>query len=277
MPEFDDTIPPGLTCVGCHYNLTGLAWGTRCPECGFKIPAAWPTDALSESHPAFIKHTHSQLRGLIIADAVVLIGLLCLASSYAGFSNTNHLPGVRQFISLLAILGFIMVAIGGICALCCSALLAKHHRNARPTFDQPGRTGIAGSLLFFTIPLALSITIGFFFSIAGSCLIAPALVVSLASGIVLYLCHFEYAKSVIERCGHNPRWSDLQVILATSIGIAAFVFAISLMSNRAYSVVFFLAILALIAMTHLARMTDAKNHVARIITEADQPREPHHS
>lgn len=277
MSAAKDTIPQGLSCAGCRYDLTGLAWGTRCPECGFNIPDAWPTDALSEAHPAFLRSTRNQFGGLIIADAVILAGLLCLGAANAIIvrNQFHNYPAPR--IGFLIIGGLLISAVGIILGFNFAGVMSRRHPNSRPDLDQPGRRGIAKSFWWCAGPLLIVLLLTVATGGQAACLILVALLISLPSGGILVYFLFEHATSVIKRCGHNPRWSGLQVSVVTSTGITVFALAISLISNRAMSPLLVLASLALITITHALRMRQAQRHVARVITEADQPPEPHRS
>lgn len=277
MPWADDTIPQGLSCAGCRYDLTGLSWGGRCPECGFKIPDTWPTDALVEAHPAFLRSTRNQLRSLVIADAVILAGLLSFATANGIIvrSQIYHHPAPR--IGFLIIGGLLLSLVGMTLGFIFAGTISRSHPNARPDLDQPGRRGIAKSFWWCAGPLLLVLVLTVATGGQAACLILVALLISVPSGGILVYCLFEHATSVIKRCGHNPKWSSIQ--LATAYGALASIIALplSFTGSRIGLAPTVLAGTALLVLAHALRMREAQHHVARFITEADQPPEPHRS
>lgn len=277
MSAAKDTIPQGLSCAGCRYDLAGLAWGSRCPECGFEIPDDWPTDALAEAHPAFLRSTRNQFGGLIIADAVILAGLLCLGAANAIIVRSHFYNYPAPRIGFLIIGGLLISAFGIILGFNFAGVMSRRHPNARPDLDQPGRRGIAKSFWWCAGPLLLVLLLTVATGGQAACLILVALLISLPSGGILVYCLFEHATSVIKRCGHNPKWSRIQ--LATAYGTLASIIALpfSFTGSRIGLAPTILAGTALLVLAHALRMREARRHVARVITEADQPPEPHRS
>ena len=285
MPEADDTIPPGLECTGCRYNLAGLSWGTPCPECGYRAPKAWPTISLDEAHPALTTHLGDRFNGISRAQSTITLG-------FAGFTIAIFVSGIRTIQDAGPLIGLVSAAIFlvGLILLTIDLVhLAIPHKNRRPNLDFPHGKAItwslsisAGSLFLLPVLAAAMFAIAPW-SVTG-CVVIPLLAISAIALISLVYQTFAHASTTIERCGESPAWSSPQRIIVVVLIIwpATFVYAWASSSHTgvAISVLVFGAFLAAL---HALRMRRAHRAVAELLRRrreaiaADQPPEPHRS
>lgn len=284
MHEAGDTIPPGLACIGCRYDLAGLPWGTPCPECGYRAPKKWPTISLDEAHPAFLNHQRDRFQGLASAQACIALGfagitiaIVIVISGMRKIQDTGTLIGWSSGAILLV--GLILLTIEVV-------HLALPHKHRRPNLDFPHGKPIAwsigigaGSLSLLPVlaPLVFAIAP---WSLMG-CAVIPLLSIAAIAAISLLYHTFAHASTTIERCGESPAWSSPQRIIAVILVIwpSTLVYALASTSDVGVwiSVLVFGAFLAAL---HVLRMRRAHRAVAALLrrrreaTSADPPPEP---
>ncbi|MEQ9096204.1 MAG: hypothetical protein RIE32_08080 [Phycisphaerales bacterium] len=269
-PEHEGHMPPGLACIDCRYDLGGLAWGTRCPECGFPAPAAWPTSALGEAHPAFIAHLHDRFRDLWHVDACLAFGLLLLALVVLleALLPTSPASGV------LALVGAVCLVASSVYGCIALARLSTSHRNARMDLDLPHRKAILWSFVFTVAPLGMLVLSVFFafIMLAGTwCIVVPAMLTSAIAAICLLVNTADHASTTIERTGNSPRWTRAE--LAAAVATACWPIAILMLwaylggAGVAISV---LLLVAMLCVTHALRMRHAQEVVRLTLRQRRQ-------
>lgn len=87
-------------CIGCGYDLAGLARDGRCPECGTPVERSYAPDMLENRSLEFLNSLHSGLRIVFFG----MIGIICLtAVSVAAVITAQILsPGALAAIQLVA-------------------------------------------------------------------------------------------------------------------------------------------------------------------------------
>ncbi|MCC6361064.1 MAG: hypothetical protein IT450_20170 [Phycisphaerales bacterium] len=85
------TITEDVTCRRCAYNLRGLHYEGRCPECGTPVGRSLLGDLLQYSDPAWVKRVSDGLNLIIIGVVVgILLGcVLGIAGRGAGRSSNS--------------------------------------------------------------------------------------------------------------------------------------------------------------------------------------------
>jgi|GEM_PF-6854484 len=267
MPEAGDTIPPGLTCVGCDYDLAGLPWGTPCPECGYRALTTEPTDALREAHPRFIRSALNQLRGLILADVIVLVGLALIASLVVATWLGAPRTGSSRAIASLGTMGFPIVAVGLAYGLVVCGFIGMRHRNARDELDQPTRASISKCFWWCVAPLGISICLTIVTSGAASCLVIITGPVSLACAGGMCSCLFSHANSITVRCGQNPSWSRLQYATAYGSLACLLLTPLTFIGKPIALALLIIGVFALLLLTHALRTRMAERCVCRVLAE----------
>lgn len=220
MPEPEDppvgTLPRGLACLHCQYDLTGLDWGARCPECGYPAPKTWPTISLIEAHPAFISHLHDRFRDLWNLEAAIAGSLLLLAGDWlASMYGLVNKPGWDMAFVLTMLGAYIVLFVCAIMLLINLMRMSKKHRNARKDLDYPHRKVIARGFIFLVAPPFLLVLASPVVLATGSgtmCAFIVAVTISLIAAVCLVINTFEHATATIERTGSDPRWTSPQRI-----------------------------------------------------------------
>lgn len=282
MLEAPDTIPPGLACIGCRYDLAGLPWGTPCPECGYRAPKKWPTISLDEAHPAFLIHLRDRFKGLASAQACITLG-------FTGITIAIVISGIRTIQDTGALIGWgagAILLLGLILLTIELVHLALPHKHRRPNLDFPHGKPIAWSLGISAGSLCLlPILAPLVFAIAPwslrGCAVIPLLSIGAIAAISLLYHTFSHASTTIERCGQSPAWSSPQRIIAVVLVIwpSTLVYALASSSDvGVWTSVFVFG--AFLAVLHGLRMRRAHRVVAELFrsrresTAEDQPPAP---
>lgn len=268
-------LPYGMACLECRYDLTGLPWGTPCPECGFPVPTTWPTEALIEAHPKFIAHTHRCLRGLVVSDILILVGLALTlaanASNFFQFVLSNLIP-----FRALYLLGVLSTTVGVVWFNTNSAMLALRHRHARMGLDQPERRAIAKTMAFVLLPIPLALFIAILSNGAFAWITLPMSLVTVIGAVVLLVVQFRHAATTIKRCGQYPQWTHAQFLSGLFTTLAL----INALAALAWPMPAFgmalMALLFTLLLTHALRMAHAARCVRTILKlrSPPAPREP---
>lgn len=269
-----DSIPMGTACLNCRYDLGGLAWQVRCPECGYSAPATWPTGDLDEAHPAFIRTVRHQLRGLISADYTVLFGLACLAAAYLVTTLRYGQSRYSQLGGLLTIVGFLALAAGLLLGVLFAGYIAWPHRNARPKLDQPGRKAISMAFWWCVGPPVVGTLLTVVSGGLAACLLLLAIPISLVSASILFYGLFEHASSVIVRSKGDPNWTGLERSLGYGTLIPFMFAAMSLLFMPRAIPLLILAGIIMLVLTHLLRTHKAARCLRGAITLEDPSPEP---
>ncbi|MEQ8318275.1 MAG: hypothetical protein RIE77_05225 [Phycisphaerales bacterium] len=259
--EHEGHMPSGLTCLHCRYDLGGLDWGHRCPECGFPAPTSWPTPSLIEAHPAFIAHLHGRFRDLWHVDACIAASSLLTASAVTRSMLLPH----SQWNGIALLLGAIFLFTGGLYGCIALARLSTAHRNARKDLDLPHRRAILWSFVLTVAPFGVLVLAVFFAFVVLSgiwCIIVPTLLTSAIAVICLLVNTGEHASTTIERTGNSPRWTRTE----RTTGFVTACWPIAILFFWAYlgGAGVFVAILvfvALLCFTHGLRMRHAQKFV----------------
>lgn len=260
-----------LKCAGCQYDLAGLLWGAPCPECGYRAPTTYPTNALREAHPRFIRSTRNQLLGLVIADSIVLAGLACLAIAYFVALLTYSISTYSQSAWLLTTLGFATIFVGLLLALVFAGMIGRRHPNARPDLDQPKRKGFAKAFWWCVGPVGGALILAIAAGGAAGLLLLIAIPISFASAGVLAFSLFEHDTSVISRCRADPSWTLTHNLLGYGSILAFVLFAISIPVLVQATVPFVLTGCAMLILTHALRTRLAAHCVRRVLIENHEP------
>lgn len=274
MPQGQDPIPGPITlslkCAGCQYDLAGLPWGAPCPECGYRAPTTYPTTALREAHPRFIRSTRNQLFGLIIADAIIIAGLACFAVAYLVaillFPMSDNAAAW-----VLYLLGLVAIALGLLLTLILAGMIGKRHPNTRPDLDQPKRKGFAKAFWWCVGPFGGALILALATGGATSCLLLIAIPISIASAGVLAFSLFEHNTSVISRCRTDPSWTLTHNLLGYGSILAFVLFAIAIPVLVQATVPFMLTGCAMLVLTHALRTRMAERSVRRVLAEIHDP------
>ena len=278
-----DTMPPGFVCVVCRYDLSGLRWGARCPECGYLAPAGWPTDKLSEAHPAFVRATYRHIRGIVAANAIVLLALVALAGACFAAVLSQSGPDRWETAWWLMMAGFITLAAGLVVGLVFAGLIGRRHRNARKRHDQPKRKSVSLPFWWCVGPpsatLALAIVTGGF----GGLLFLITIPIAVASAGVLYYTLCEHAESLIRRCERDARWTWRERTIGWGSLLAFVLSPVSMPFVIEATLPFLILGFAMLVTAHLLRMLKAARRVRAVLdrieglTAEDQPPESHRS
>ena len=267
----EDTIPQGTACLNCRYDLAGLPWASRCPECGYRGPTHWPTGDLHEAHPAFIRTTHKQLRGLMTADWASLLGLACLVLAYlVGVLFRSH-PAASSLAEILILVGGVMLIAGVLTGVLFAGYVGWRHRRARPSFDQPRRITISMAFWWCVAPIGLTFVLTIISGGTAACLLIVTGPISIASGVMLYFAMFEHATSVIERCQGDIRWTTLEKGFGYGSLPCFVMIGVSLPFVPWASPSWLAAGLAMLVITRLLRLRRAARCVATLLTWEGQP------
>lgn len=140
----DGLIAEDVDCRQCKYNLRGLDAKSRCPECGISIGWSLHGDFLRYSDPAWVKElsngtlwlitsilvgiTASLFASSIVGDTgqaifqligsgIGLIGYWKLTTPDPGYPELNPIWNIRQMTRILAVLGFMGMALNLITSL----------------------------------------------------------------------------------------------------------------------------------------------------------------
>lgn len=265
MPE-GEHIPQGVACASCKYDLAGLAWGVPCPECGYRAPTTYPTDALREAHPRFIRSTSSQLRSLFVSDMVLLSGLALVATAYTIavlLYPTSH----RVPVELLLVLGAILLLLGFLAGLVISGTIVRKHRFARATLDQPTRKSVAKAYWWCVGPTGIAIVLTLATGGIAGFLLLIAIPISVASAGVLAFCLFEHTSSIIKRCGVNPSWTPFELVLGYGSILVFAMVAVSIGVLIQASLLLVLLGLAMLVVVHAKRLRVAQRCVGGVLAE----------
>ena len=260
----------GTACQLCGYDLGGLGWATRCPECGYRTPDRYLTGNLDEAHPAFIRATQRQLRGLMTSDCVVLIGLVCLIAAYARTMASPHHTVASSATLVISVCGGLALAAGVLLGVLFAGYIGHRSRYARPGFDQPRRNTVWTAFWWCVGPLAATVALTIISGGAAACLILVVVPVSIASGGVLYFAMFEHATSVMERCRVDPRWTRTERALSSGSLLAFMLSPFGLIAGVPAIVILLLVAGFLLVTIRLMRLRRAIQVVARVLTLVDQ-------
>lgn len=107
-----DTIPSGVACAGCGYDLAGLPRGGVCPECGLDVPASWPVWDLRQCAKPYVEHVHDEMRMLHWATLTAWMVL-----STAAISGIDAAVGWRGGNAVVIAMVFGLVSILGLVPL----------------------------------------------------------------------------------------------------------------------------------------------------------------
>lgn len=282
MLEFGDTIPPGLSCIGCRYDLAGLPWGAVCPECGYRAPKTWPTIALDEAHPAFVIHMGDRFKSLSGAQAIITLG-------FAGLAIAMVISGIRTIQDMGPLIGWVSGAVlfVGLIRLAIELVhLAIPHKNRRPRLDFPHSKAITWSLGISAGSLCLlPVLAPMVFALAPwslmECAVIPVLSISAIASVSLLYHTFAHASTTIERCGESPAWSSPQRIIVVVLIVWPSTLIYAWASSSDTGVVIALLVFgAFLAALHALRMRRAHRAVAELLrrrreaTSEDQPPAP---
>ena len=280
-----DTMPPGFACVECRYDIAGLPWGAHCPECGYPTPPTWPTTALIEAHPAFVRFLRDRFRGIARAQ-------LCNAVSLAGLAMAvviSLTPSLEQIGILLGWIAVVLLLFGLVLLAIDLVHLAISHRKRRPNLDFPhGKAITLSTVLGLASLLALP-----FFAVASfamapwslmGCVVIPLLSISAISTVFLICNTFMHASTTMERCGESPKQTSPQRIIGIVLLIwpSTTIYAMA-KSNDIGIGLSMLVFFALLATLHGLRMRSAQHVIAQVLRRrieaiaADQPHEPRRS
>jgi hypothetical protein len=260
------TLPRGLACLHCHYDLTGLNWGARCPECGYPAPSTWPTISLIEAHPAFISHLHDRFRDLWNLDAAIAGSLLLLAGCWlASMYGLFNLPRWDLALAITMMAVYVVLLVCAIMLPIALLRMSRKHRNARKDLDYPHRKVIARSFIFAVGPLFFLVLASPLILATGSgamCILIVALVVSAVAALCLIINTFEHATATIERTGNDPRWTSAQRIFGVTMAVWPVV-GLAIGSTLGWQGVGLAALVfvALLCITHALHMRRAQRYV----------------
>lgn len=142
----DDTIPAGIACTGCEYELAGLPRGGVCPECGLAVPASWPVYDLHECARPYVVHVLDELRMLNWATLAAWVVLA--SAAIAGVGTAFEGRGGRVAITAMS---FGLLAVAGLVPLPLLVLYAwsalTQHPNTRTAPGGANRTRLRRTLL----------------------------------------------------------------------------------------------------------------------------------
>ena len=127
-----ESLPAGVLCVRCAYDLGGLSPDGVCPECGLDARASWPVWDLRACHRVYVEHLAEEFRMLhwvALASWVVLMATLvaCLGALLA--PRVGGLSGVAV-VSWLA----------SVCVLVVLPLLVWYARRSLRAHANTGRS-----------------------------------------------------------------------------------------------------------------------------------------
>lgn len=105
-------IAEDVTCRRCAYNLRGLHYEGRCPECGTPVGRSLLGDLLQFSDPAWVKRVSDGLNLIVIGVvAGILLGCVIGGSSFSSKTPTNPLlqMGIQFVAGLIGFIGVWMM------------------------------------------------------------------------------------------------------------------------------------------------------------------------
>lgn len=267
-------IPNGLVCASCKYDLAGLRWGVACPECGYQAPRNWPTDDLREAHPEFIRSNRTQLRGLIIADAMLLAGLGIMMAAYFLAISSFPLSDNEWVVYTAWVLGVGALLLGLLVVVIMSGWISRIHPKARDGLDQPLRKGFSRSFWWSVGPFGGALLLTIVTNGAGGCVLLIAIPISFAACGVLAYALFEHDTSLIKRCKIDPSWTLPQSLLGYGSIPMFLLFAVSITLFVEATFPLVITGFAMLVLTHLLRTRIAERCVRRIHAEIHEPIDP---
>ncbi len=289
MPPAPDpisgNIPTSLECASCKYDLEGLFWGAPCPECGYRAPTTYPTNALREAHPGFIRSTRNQLRGMVLADATTIAGLASGVIAY-GVAVVLY-PGSdrAQVVWLLWLLGLVGIVVAMLAMIVIAGLMSRRHPYARADLDQPNRKGLTKAYWWCVGPIGAGLLLTIVSGGAAGCMLLIAIPISLAAAGVLAYSLFEHNTSIITRCRMDPAWTPAQSLLGYGSILFFVLFAVAIPVLPLATIPLVATGIVMLFVTHALRTRMAERCVRLVqdeihephgpsATEADQPHEP---
>lgn len=129
--QAESTIPAGVACAGCGYELAGLPRGGVCPECGLDVPASWPVWDLRRCAKPYVEHVQDELRMLNWATMAAWVVLASAAVAGLGAALEPHggaVAATAMFLGLLAIAGLVPLPV---LVLYAWQALRRHANDAR--------------------------------------------------------------------------------------------------------------------------------------------------
>lgn len=240
-PEFSEqthTVNADVLCMGCQYELAGLASDSVCPECGMSIARSLTGDLLANADPHWLKKIYTGFRLIIYSVLVPLVLMILsllgvfvfvLIESFAG-PNTMFDRFVKLAEASLEVLGWIVIVASTLCAIYGWFLATTPEPDRHDEQTQQGRryarwTAVAWLLLLASSYAGISAVNRLIPSSTG---IHPLIVWSIhaAASSLHYWFAMEFVRSLANRIP-NPklvrkaRTERLGLVIATTVGMLA--------------------------------------------------------
>ncbi|MEQ8316726.1 MAG: hypothetical protein RIE77_12705 [Phycisphaerales bacterium] len=199
-----DTIPAGVACTGCRYELAGLPRGGVCPECGLDAPASWPVYDLRRCARPYVANVLDELRVLnwVTIAAWVVLASAAIAGLGAAFEGRGG--GVA-----IAAMSFGLLAVAGLVPLPLLVLYAwsalAQHPNTRTAPGGAERVRLGRALLVAQLGLWGVLGLGLLAGFLDVRVAWPAFVAAMAIALIglgwACLEALAYAAHVLDRAG----------------------------------------------------------------------------